>query len=304
MRFLISGSTGFIGKKLVTNLLNEGHEVRALSRRPETVRKLFGGKVRGWEWEASHKPVPRESLEGVDSVIHLAGEGIADKRWTEARKKEIYDSRIDGTRVLVNAMLSQPVPPKSFVCASGVGFYGDRGDEILNENSKPGSDFLAKVCVGWEREAFAAKAKIRTCALRTGMVLGRDGGALKKLLPLFKLGLGGPVGNGRQWVSWIQVDDLVRLYIEAAGNSVYHGAVNAVAPNPVTNAQFSYSLGKAVHRPAFLPAPAFAVKLAMGELAVLVLSSQRALPDFATSHRFAFNFQNAQAALDALCQGN
>lgn len=248
-------------------------------------------------------PVPSSDVDGIEAVIHLAGEGIAERRWSAQQKKRIYDSRIVGTRNLILGLSDSPgKTPPVLVCSSAIGFYGDRGDEKLTEKSVRGHDFLSDVCADWEKEVSRASAEIRTVSIRTGIVLGREGGALKKLLPLFQLGLGGPVGDGKQWMSWIHVEDLVRLYVEAATKRQYKGPVNGVAPGAVTNRDFSKALGSALHRPSFLPAPAFALKAAMGELSTLVLSSQRVVPQSAIENGFSFRFPEIQSALTEIVQ--
>ncbi len=299
MKFAITGATGFIGKKLVSELLGSEHSVRVLGRSAEKVAHLFGNAVEFQAWNPALPNAPKEALRGVDAVIHLAGEGIADRRWSTSQKERIHKSRVDGTRNIVSTLnMMGESGPKTFVCASAIGFYGDRDDEILTETSSPGKGFLSQVCSDWEKEAALTSPSIRAVTIRTGIVLGKEGGALKKLLPIFSTGMGGPVGNGRQWMSWIHVDDLVRLFIEAATNPKYRANVNGVAPGPVTNAEFSKVLGKALHRPAFLPAPAFALKLFMGELSVLVLSSQRVLPKVAEENGFSFRFPKLAEALE------
>lgn len=298
MKIAVTGATGFIGRKLVSQLLSLDHAVRVLGRDREKASRLFGDTIEFHEWSSELTQCPKGALQGADAVIHLAGEGIADRRWTEARKKRLEDSRVLGTRNIVSTLkLLGPLGPKSFVCASAIGFYGDRKDEILSEASSPGTGFLAHVCSSWEKEALEAAATIRTVTVRIGIVLGKEGGALKKLLPLFRLGIGGPVGDGQQWMSWIHVDDLARLLIEASTNPKYHFAVNGVAPKPVTNKEFARALGKVLHRPAVLPAPALALKLVMGELSALVLDSQRVFPNVAEENQFSFRFPELGAAL-------
>ncbi len=302
MNFLVSGATGFIGKRLVTELLKEGHSVRVFGRNQSKVESCFGNAVSFAQWEPAIQAPPATAFQGIDAIIHLAGEGIADKRWSKTQKQRIYDSRILGTRHLVEAVNALPTQPQSIVFGSAIGFYGDRKAEILSETSSGGTGFLADVCRDWELESQKLSPQIRRVNIRTGIVLGKEGGALKKLLPIFKMGMGGPVGNGEQWMSWIHIDDLVRLFIEAASNSSYQGPVNGVAPNPVTNKDFSKALGKALHRPAILPAPAIALKIAMGELSSLVLESQRVLPKVALDHQFQFRFSQVDVALDEIAK--
>ena len=303
MRVLVTGATGFVGKHLVSELLELGHSVNVLGRSPEKAARLFGNAVTFYAWDPQVASPGSEAFQGVDSVIHLAGEGIADRRWSNAQKLRIYNSRVQGTKNLVNTINSLGTNgPKAFISASAVGFYGDRGDEQLTARSSAGSGFLSELCSAWEREIFSANEGVRTVALRIGIVLGREGGALERLLPVFAKGLGGPIGGSRQWMSWIHIHDLVALVIEAARNGNYRGPVNAVAPTPITNADFSKALGRALGRPALFPAPAIALKLAMGELSVLVLSSQRVNPDSAVENSFPFRFRTIDSALGEIAR--
>jgi uncharacterized protein (TIGR01777 family) len=250
------------------------------------------------KWDGQSR-LPQEYMEGVDAVVHLAGEPIAEGRWTEERKKQLRDSRILSTRSLVDAMLAAPQQPSVFVCGSAVGIYGDRGDEKLDEQSASGKDFLANLCKEWEAEANRARAAgIRTVEVRTGVVLARDGGALKKILPPFKMGVGGPLGNGRQWFPWIHLDDIVGIFDFALNNVVLNAPINATAPDVVTNAEFTRQLGKVVHRPAFLPVPEFALKLLFGEMAVILLASQLALPKVVLEAGYQFHYPSLTPALE------
>ena len=248
--------------------------------------------------EAGHAAhaIPRDApVPACDAVVNLAGEPIA-QRWTPAAKKRIYDSRVEGTRRLVHALSAQSQRPGVLVCASAVGVYGSRGDEILTEKSSPGAGFLPHVVTDWEESAQTAEALgIRVISLRFGMVLGR-GGALAKLLPLFRLGVGGRLGSGRQWMSWIHIDDAVSLILLALENAALRGAVNATAPHPVTNDEFTRRLAGALHRPAIFPAPAFALKLALGEMSEVLLDSQRVLPVAALATGFHFQYPELSVA--------
>ena len=231
------------------------------------------------------------TLPPCEAVVHLAGEPVS-QRWTESTKRKIRESRVDGTRRLVDAMAKNP--PKVLVSASAVGYYGSRGDEILTESSAPGTDFLANVAVEWEREARRAEQfGVRVVSLRIGVVLGADGGALAKMMPIFKLGLGGPIGDGRQWMSWIALDDLVRLISFAIENDI-RGPVNATAPNPVTNREFTQALATAVHRPALFPVPKFVLRTFFGEMAQIIWASQRVLPEAAQAAGFKFQRDRLQ----------
>jgi len=303
MRVAITGATGFIGKYLLEALLKDGITPVVLTRNVQSAQKSLGAAIEAHAWNPESELAPQKVLESVDAVIHLAGEGIANKRWSEKQKKKIMDSRVLGTRNLVSALNSlKGKKPKTVISASAIGFYGNRGSDVLNEKSLPGNGFLADVCLAWEQEAQKLDPSFRLVTPRIGIVLGREGGALAKLLPLFKLGGGGPVGSGNQYMSWIHVRDVAGMLVFALKNESVRGAMNAVAPAPVTNAEFSKALGKAVHRPAFMPAPAFAIKLAMGELSVLVLHSQRVLPETAQQNGYQFQFADIQSALNDLAK--
>ena len=262
----------------------------------------MGTRLRERLAEAGHaaQAIPRDATPPVcDALVHLAGEPVS-QRWTEAAKKRISDSRVEGTRRLVAALSTQSERPRVLVCASAVGYYGSRGDQILTEVSAPASDFLARVVVEWEEAAQQAESLgIRVVRLRFGMVLG-PGGALAKLLPLFRFGVGGKLGSGHQWMSWIHIDDAVNLILFVLNFAAIRGAVNATAPQPVTNEEFTERLAIALHRPAILPVPAFALKLALGEMSEMVLASQRVLPTVAKSAGFRFQYPDLRAALENL----
>ena len=273
MNISISGASGFIGRHLLKSLATAGHSPRALSR---------------------HAP-PAES----DVVIHLAGEPIA-QRWTAEAKRRIRESRVAGTSNLVEALGRLPHRPEALICASAIGYYGSRGDEILTESSAPGSGFLPEVCVAWEREAQAAEAfGMRVVRVRTGIVLDSNGGALVRMLPPFRMGVGGRLGTGRQWMSWIHLEDLAALF-QFAVESQVRGPLNAVAPHPVTNADFTRELALALRRPAMFPVPEFALRLLFGEMAGVLLDSQRVAPAAAEAAGFRFRFPQLAAALAAL----
>ncbi len=303
MKVLITGATGFIGKRLARALSSDGHGLVILSRNPEQARSAFPFPVAAFGWRPEREIPQAEAFIGVDAVVHLAGEGIANRRWSASQKKKIHDSRILGTRHLIQMMKLLQDRPKTLVSASAVGYYGYHGDEELTEQSPSGTGFLAEVCRDWEKEAETALLDgLRLVKVRIGVALGPEGGMLKRLLPLFKLGLGGPVGLGKQWISWIHADDLARLILFALKNTALKGAVNGVAPNPVTNAQFSKALGKALRRPAFFIAPPFGIKLAFGEMAELILGSQRVKPQAALASGFQFAYPAIEGALAEICQ--
>ena len=250
-------------------------------------------------WDPVKGLPPDEALREADAVIHLAGEPVA-QRWNEAAKQRIRDSRVEGTRHLVEAIAKLPRRPAALIAASAVGYYGSRGDDVLDESSGPGSGFLAETCVEWEREAFAAQTLgVRVVAVRTGLALDPAGGALGKMLPAFKLGAGGRLGDGKQWVPWIHLDDLVELYLFMLDNTV-SGVFNGTAPNPVTNGEFTHELGKTLHRPAIAPVPKFGLKLLFGEMADALFDSQRVVPKAAQAAGFSFRFPTVGPALQQL----
>ncbi|MDX2166925.1 MAG: TIGR01777 family oxidoreductase [Deltaproteobacteria bacterium] len=303
LKVTVTGATGMIGRPLVRRLLDDGCAVRAWSRDVEAARALLPAAcaVEGWDPAGAVDP---HRLRGTDALVHLAGAGVADRRWSAAYKRVIRDSRVGPTRALVEAMAALPPAerPRVLVGASGIGIYGDRGDERLDETSAPGAGFLAEVSREWEAAARRAEALgVRVVLLRIGMALAAGGGALGRLLPPFRLGLGGPVGGGGQWMSWIHRDDLVELVCFALRQAHVAGVLNAVAPAPVVNRDFSAALGQALARPARLPIPAAALRLAFGELGGVLLASQRALPAAALRHGFAFRFADVAAALRDCC---
>jgi uncharacterized protein len=281
MRVAVTGASGLIGTRLAGALRARGDEVVGISLR-------------------SGPPSPA-ALAGCDAVVHLAGEEVA-QRWTDKAREQIRSSRVDGTRGLVQAIAGAQPRPRVLVSASAVGYYGHRGDERLDEDAAPGDDFLAQVCVDWEREASAASEHgVRVVSVRTGVVLSKSGGALAKMLPPFRLGVGGPVAGGRQYLPWIHIDDLVGIYLAAIDNEDWTGPANAAAPEPVTNAEFSKALGRALHRPAIAPVPAFAIRLLYGDMAEIVTEGQRAIPARALQLGYTFAHPDLDEALaDAL----
>lgn len=282
MRVLVSGAGGLIGAALVASLRTQGKEVRCLKR------GTTGEGVIGWNPEAGR--LDTGALEGVDAVVHLAGENIAAGRWTPARKQRILASRVQGTHLLSERLAGLTRLPSVLVCASAVGYYGDRGAEELDEHSPPGKGFLAQVCQAWEQAADPARAAgIRTAHLRFGMVLSAEGGALARMVLPFRLGLGGRLGNGRQYLGWISLADAVRAAHHLLEHPGLSGPFNAVSPHPCTNAEFTRALGQALRRPTLLPVPAWAARLALGEMAEeLLLASTRAMPRRLLASGFAF----------------
>jgi uncharacterized protein (TIGR01777 family) len=274
MNVAITGASGFIGRAIAEHLRRSGHIVRAVSLRAA---------------------LPPDALAGVNAVIHLAGEPVA-QRWTASARDKILRSRVEGTETLVAAMRAQP--PQVLISASAVGYYGSRGDEILIESAPPAQDFLGRVATAWEEAAQAAEPLgVRVARIRIGMVLGKGGGALARMLLPFRLGLGGRLGSGKQWMSWIHIDDLIRLVVFLMKESTVRGVFNATSPFPVTNREFTRALAEAVHRPALIPVPAFALRLALGEMADVVLASQRAIPDAAQRAGFVFEHPDIFTAL-------
>jgi uncharacterized protein len=280
MRVTVTGGSGLIGSRLVASLHARSDEVTVLSR------SGTGGAL---AWDPLAGPAPAAALEGRDAVVNLAGEPIA-QRWSAAARRAIRESRVRGTANLVAGMRALEAPPRVLVSASAVGYYGDRGDERLEETAPAGSDFVAEVCSAWEAAALEGRGPgLRVCTLRTGVVLDRRGGALAKMLPAFRLGIGGPVAGGRQYISWIALEDLAGLYLAALDDDRFDGAFNATSPTPVRNAEFSRALGRALHRPALAPVPALALRLLYGSMAEIVTASQNAVPAraLALGHTFA-----------------
>ena len=274
IKILVSGSTGLIGSALVPFLTTDGHKVIRLIR-----AETRPGQA-AVHWDPAAGKIDSNALEGLDAVVHLAGENIAARRWTPAQKARIRDSRVQGTRLLAQSLARLQQPPTVMVCASAIGFYGDRGEELLTEASAPGSGFLTDTCRDWEAAAQPASEKgIRVVNLRLGVVLSPGGGALAKMLLPFRLGVGGKIGSGRQYMSWIEIDDVVGVIHYALTTDELRGPVNAVAPNPVTNREFTKTLGRVLSRPTIFPMPAFAARMAFGEMAdQLLLSSTRVKP--------------------------
>ena len=299
MKVTLTGATGLIGTKLVAELKGRGDDVTVLSRNPVAASDKL--KVEGIEWDPRSGPAPAKALEGRDVVVHLAGEPVA-QRWNAKSKKEIHDSRERGTRNLVDGLRATDETPSALISSSAVGYYGKHGDEPVPESTPPGDDFLADVCVAWETEAMKAQESgLRVALIRTGVVLDTDGGALEKMLPFFKLGVGGPVAGGKQYMPWIHADDLVALYL-AAIDGDWSGPFNASAPEPVTNKEFSKALGRAIKRPAFAPVPGFAVRILYGQMAEIVTEGQRAVPANALANGFQFQHTDVDEALKSALQ--
>ena len=298
MKVLVTGATGFVGKRVVAQLLEAGDEVVVLTRNIAKAALILGSKCKYYQWPDVFTLPPVEAFSGVDGIIHLMGEGIADKRWDEVQKKKIYDSRIVSTSKLIMVIKDLAVKPNVLVSGSAVGIYGDRGSEEITEKSVLGTDFLAGVCKDWEREANQALSfGVRVAIIRTGVVLGRNGGALKKMLPIFKLGGGGPIGKGSQYMSWIHVDDLASMYIEALKDPTVEGPYNGTSPYPTTSKDFAKTLGRTLKRPSFMAAPAFALKLVFGEMSTMLLEGQKVLPSKFKDKKFRYRYPTLEMAL-------
>jgi uncharacterized protein len=295
MKILISGSSGLVGTAATAALQSDGHSVVHL------VRPGGAAKAGDVQWDPMRATVDVVGIEGVDAVIHLSGAGIADSRWTDDRKQVLRSSRVDTTRVLVDSLSRMKQKPRLLMVASAIGYYGLRGDEILTESSTNGTDFLALVCRDWEAEASRAAAMgIRTVALRFGIILSGKGGALPRMLTPFKLGLGGRLGNGQQWMSWIAIEDVIGIIRHAIANQQVSGPVNVVGPNPVRNEEFTRLLAAMLHRPAIFPAPAFLLRLALGEMAdAVLLGSDRVKPERILAAGYKFRFEILEPALRA-----
>jgi hypothetical protein len=294
MKILVSGATGLVGKHLIPQLESAGHRVATLVR-----RKAVSDLEIEWDSERGFPAGEASKLEGFDAVIHLAGDNVASSNWSNTKKRRIRDSRVNGTRLLVEALANCRSKPATFISASATGFYGNRGDEVLTEDSPAGIGFLSEVCQDWETEALKARAfGARVVMLRIGVVLAADGGALEKMLTPFRFGIGGVVGSGRQWMSWIAIEDLIGLIVFALGNERVEGALNATAPAPATNKDFTKTLGKVLNRPTFLPVPGFAIRTLFGEMGEsLLLQGNRILPEKALSAGFQFKFADLESAI-------
>jgi uncharacterized protein (TIGR01777 family) len=293
MRVLITGATGLVGKKLQASFAGKGYEMLLASRSEPNGANYI-------RWDAETGFAEPERLEGLDAVVHLAGESVFGLRWSDEKKKAIMDSRVKGTRSVVEAISRLKDRPKVFVSASAVGFYGNRGEEELTESSAAGDTFLADVAKAWEGEARRAEdAGIRTVLMRVGVVLSKEGGALATMLTPFKFGIGGVIASGKQWMSWIGVDDIVSIINFVIENENIRGAVNACAPNPVTNEEFTKTLGDVLYRPTFLPLPEFAISMIMGEMGEeLLLTSERVIPKRLLDAGFEFAYPDLRPAIE------
>lgn len=294
MNILITGGTGFIGSKLTKSLIKQGHNVSILSRDPNKVSALFGSRVTAL---SDLRQLTPDSSYQV--IINLAGAPIFDARWSEARKQLLRNSRIDLTTQLVESMSRMHVKPDVFISGSAIGYYGDQGNNILTEQSASRADFSQQLCADWEAAAISAeKYGIRVCLIRTGLVLGEGGGLMQRMLLPFRLGLGGRLGEGKQWMSWIHREDWIAIAEAMIADNSMYGAYNATAPNPVTNNEFTKTLAACLKRPALLPVPAWLLKTLLGEMSELVLGSQRVIPDRLLAHGFKFQYPNLTDAIN------
>lgn len=299
LRVLITGVTGLVGTRLAASLLMGRCEIVALSRNPGSAQERVAALSRAWQWSPS-EPLPEQAMQGVDAVVHLAGESISG-RWTAAHQRAIVSSRVEGTRRLVDAIAAQPADqrPHVLVSASAIGYYGDTGErEVVESDAPVAGDFMSDLCVAWEREALRAEELgVRVVTPRLGLVLAREGGALEQMLPIFKLGLGGKLGSGKQWWPWVHLEDVIGIVQHAIAHRELRGAINATAPAPVRQADFADALAKMLRRPAFLPAPAFAIRSALGGLGAEILGSRKVLPQRALETGYEFRFPELDAAL-------
>lgn len=305
MKIIITGATGLVGRALTRDLLDRGHRVEAWTRSPAAAALRLPARCAVVGWDPDR--IDPKQLSGADAVVHLAGENVAGGRWSAERKRALRSSRIDTARALVRAIAALPPSerPASLLSASAVGFYGDRGDAVLAEEASPGEGFMPELCRDWERAAAEVeRAGVRAAMLRIGVVLDREEGMLATLMPVFRLGLGGRIGSGRQWMSWIHLDDVVGLFRHVLENPEIRGPVNAVAPEPVRNAEFTRAFARILGRPAPFPVPAAALRLAVGEMSAIMTSSQRVEPAVARSTGYEFRHPSAAEALGAACATN
>ncbi|HFE37809.1 MAG TPA: TIGR01777 family protein [Gammaproteobacteria bacterium] len=298
MKIFVTGGTGFIGHSLIKSLLALKHEVWVLSRNTAKARKILGNQV-----NIVNNLSDIDTSTKIEAVINLAGEPIADRRWTAKQKKRIESSRIDLTTDLIAFMRSLQIPPKTLISGSAIGYYGEGGDNVLTEHTDPHDEFTHRLCASWEMQALRAKAyDIRVAILRTGLVIGRNGGFLNKMLPAFKLGLGAQLGDGKQWMSWIHLSDYVNIILYLLENDDQDGIYNATAPNPATNQEFSDTLASVLKRPRFLRIPASFLQVLLGEMSQLLTTSQRVIPEKLEKTGFTFQFATLRSALEDSCK--
>ena len=302
MKILITGATGFVGTALTKKLLDQGHEIHVLTRNKESLASVFKNPhVTAFEWRDTSTLPPLESIHGINGVINLMGENIAAKRWSKEQKSKLHTSRVESTMnltSLINQNLSSPL--EFFISSSAIGIYPVNLNKSLDEDTKIGNNFLANLCKDWEAAAHTLKKVNRVVIIRTGVVLEKHGGALAKMLPPFKLGLGGPIGDGNQFMSWIHLDDLVNLYCAAANNKEMSGEYNGCAPHPIDNFQFTKALGHALHRPTLIPVPAIGLKIAFGEMSTVILDSQKVVSKRLPEPHFGFQYETIESAMNKI----
>lgn len=302
MKILITGATGFVGSALARKLLSEGHTLNILTRSSEHLPEVFkDSRVSAIEWRDTSAPPPAESISGINGVINLMGENISAKRWSDEQKRKLHTSRVESTKNLTN-LLNQNLnaPLDFFISASAVGIYPVGLDDCLTEESKTGNNFLAKLCKDWEEAAYSLTKVKRVVIIRTAVVLEKHGGALAKMLPPFKLGLGGPIGDGNQFMSWIHLDDLVSVYAKAVTDTSMSGAFNAAAPHPTDNFHFTKALGHALHKPTLVPVPAMALKVAFGEMSSVILDSQKVISKRLPEAGITLKYETIASALNKI----
>ena len=303
MRIAVLGATGFIGRALVRRLLAHGDDVLALTRWPGAAERILGRAVKVVKWSPGFDSSWGEAIEGYDAVINLAGEPIFGRRWTPSQKTKILKSRTETTAGIIKAIRRADHRPDVLVNTSAIGYYGPHPEKIIDETAPPGEDFLAEVCRAWEEEVEDDDTEsVRTVRIRAGVVLGRGGGALKKMITPFRMFFGGPIGSGRQWVSWIHLDDLIGMYLWALSNPSVEGPLNGTAPQPVTNREFAHTLGKILGRPSWIPVPAIALRLILGEAADALLQGRRVLPQRALAMGYKFQFTTLEDSLRNILQ--
>jgi hypothetical protein len=297
MQILLTGASGFVGKKLINQLVDEGHQVVATTRNIPKYEGLYPTNGKWVSWDSTNNPLPASLIGSPDAVINLMGENIGDKRWSEKRKKKLVQSRVEGTKNLIEGLKAHKISPKVFIQASAIGFYPSNTANEIDENSPMGSGFLSSLCQKWEASAFENKISERLVILRIGMIVGNNGGALAKLYPIFKFGLGGPIGLGHQMMSWIHRNDLVDLILFALKRDDFSGIYNATSPNPISNTEFTKALSRSIHRPALFPVPPVVLKMAMGEMSQIVLDSQIVLPKRTLQSGFTYAFPKIELAI-------